>query len=63
MGPSVSTFLQSDLAEKDRLLRYGFRPEGRTKATLFETFYGKLETAPMIKECPLNVELPTGSDR
>jgi flavin reductase (DIM6/NTAB) family NADH-FMN oxidoreductase RutF len=22
----------------------------------FETFYGKLETAPMIKECPFNVE-------
>ena len=27
-----------------------------SKATLFETFYGKLKTAPMIKECPYNVE-------
>jgi flavin reductase (DIM6/NTAB) family NADH-FMN oxidoreductase RutF len=26
------------------------------KARLFETFYGKLKTAPMIKECPYNVE-------
>ena len=26
------------------------------KATIFETFYGKLETAPMIKEFPLSVE-------
>jgi flavin reductase (DIM6/NTAB) family NADH-FMN oxidoreductase RutF len=26
------------------------------KATVFETFYGKLETAPMIKECPYTVE-------
>jgi len=26
------------------------------KAALFETFYGKLETAPMIKEFPFNVE-------
>jgi flavin reductase (DIM6/NTAB) family NADH-FMN oxidoreductase RutF len=26
------------------------------KSTLFETFYGKLETAPMIRECPLNME-------
>jgi flavin reductase (DIM6/NTAB) family NADH-FMN oxidoreductase RutF len=26
------------------------------KAKMFETFYGKLKTAPMIKECPLNVE-------
>jgi flavin reductase (DIM6/NTAB) family NADH-FMN oxidoreductase RutF len=26
------------------------------KAKLFETFYGKLKTAPMIKECPFNVE-------
>jgi flavin reductase (DIM6/NTAB) family NADH-FMN oxidoreductase RutF len=31
---------------------------GRTgeKATLFETFYGELKTAPMIQECPINVE-------
>ena len=26
------------------------------KATIFETFYGKLETAPMIREFPFNVE-------
>jgi flavin reductase (DIM6/NTAB) family NADH-FMN oxidoreductase RutF len=26
------------------------------KSKLFETFYGKLKTAPMIKECPLNLE-------
>jgi len=26
------------------------------KSTKFETFYGKLKTAPMIKECPYNVE-------
>lgn len=26
------------------------------KSGLFETFYGKLKTAPMIKECPLNLE-------
>jgi len=26
------------------------------KAVMVETFYGKLETAPMIKECPFNVE-------
>lgn len=26
------------------------------KAKLFETFYGKLETAPMAKECPINME-------
>ncbi|MBI5584637.1 MAG: flavin reductase family protein [Deltaproteobacteria bacterium] len=26
------------------------------KSTLFETFYGKLKTAPMIKDCPFSVE-------
>jgi flavin reductase (DIM6/NTAB) family NADH-FMN oxidoreductase RutF len=26
------------------------------KSILFETFYGKLKTAPMITECPLNLE-------
>ena len=26
------------------------------KAALFETFYGELETAPMISECPVNIE-------
>jgi len=34
------------------------RKSGREidKSTLFETFYGELETAPMILECPLNME-------
>lgn len=26
------------------------------KSKLFETFYGKLKSAPMIRECPLNME-------
>ena len=26
------------------------------KSTLFETFFGELKTAPMIQECPLNLE-------
>jgi flavin reductase (DIM6/NTAB) family NADH-FMN oxidoreductase RutF len=26
------------------------------KGALFQTFYGKLETAPMIHECPVNIE-------
>jgi len=26
------------------------------KASVFENFYGKLKTAPMIKECPINME-------
>jgi len=26
------------------------------KAELFDTFYGELETAPMIGECPMNIE-------
>ncbi len=26
------------------------------KSELYENFYGKLETAPMIKECPINME-------
>ena len=26
------------------------------KSTLFNNFYGKLETAPMIQECPVNME-------
>jgi flavin reductase (DIM6/NTAB) family NADH-FMN oxidoreductase RutF len=31
---------------------------GRTidKSTIFDNFYGMLETAPMIRECPLNLE-------
>ena len=45
----------SDMAEKTD---YCGLVSGRKvdKAAVFETFYGKLETAPMIKECPLNVE-------
>jgi len=27
------------------------------KATLFDVFYGELETAPMIHQCPVNMEL------
>lgn len=27
------------------------------KAALFEIFYGELETAPMIRQCPINMEL------
>jgi flavin reductase (DIM6/NTAB) family NADH-FMN oxidoreductase RutF len=26
------------------------------KASLFDTFYGELKTAPMIRECPINIE-------
>lgn len=26
------------------------------KSTLFDTFYGELETAPMIRECPISIE-------
>ncbi|UCH56794.1 MAG: flavin reductase family protein, partial [Candidatus Bathyarchaeota archaeon] len=26
------------------------------KASLFETFYGELKTAPMIRQCPMNME-------
>jgi len=26
------------------------------KSEIFETFYGKLEKAPMIRECPVNLE-------
>lgn len=26
------------------------------KASLFETFYGELKTAPMIRQCPINIE-------
>ncbi len=26
------------------------------KASLFQTFYGELKTAPMIRECPINME-------
>jgi len=28
----------------------------RDKSSLFETFYGALETAPMIAQCPVNIE-------
>lgn len=33
----------------------------RDKASLFETFYGVLETAPMIAECPVNIECKLAS--
>ena len=45
----------SDMAEKTDYcgLVSGRKSE---KAVVFETFYGGLETAPMIKECPFTVE-------
>ena len=45
----------SDMAEKTD---YCGMVSGRKfdKAAVFDTFYGKLETAPMIKECPFTVE-------
>lgn len=33
-----------------------FSGERVDKSNLFNSFYGKLKTAPMIKECPLNLE-------
>ncbi len=33
-----------------------FSGKNTDKSTLFETFYGKLKTAPMIKSCPVNME-------
>ncbi|MBI9044870.1 MAG: flavin reductase family protein [Anaerolineaceae bacterium] len=32
------------------------------KAVLFETFYGELKTAPMISECPVNLECKVVKD-
>jgi len=29
------------------------------KAALFEVFYGELKTAPMIRQCPVNMETET----
>lgn len=45
----------TDLAEKTD---YCGMVSGRKfdKSAVFEAFYGKLQTAPMIKECPLSVE-------
>jgi flavin reductase (DIM6/NTAB) family NADH-FMN oxidoreductase RutF len=41
-----------------RQLDYCGMTSGRKvdKASLFDTFYGELETAPMISECPVNIE-------
>jgi flavin reductase (DIM6/NTAB) family NADH-FMN oxidoreductase RutF len=41
-----------------RELDYCGMASGRTtdKASLFETFYGETKTAPMIAECPINLE-------
>lgn len=33
-----------------------FSGKTEDKSILFKTFYGKLKTAPMIEECPLNME-------
>lgn len=30
--------------------------EKQDKSSVFTTFYGKLETAPMVEECPVNIE-------
>ena len=35
---------------KDRLLRFGFRPQVRQVPTYLRRFYGKLKTAPMVRE-------------
>jgi flavin reductase (DIM6/NTAB) family NADH-FMN oxidoreductase RutF len=45
-------------AEMAELTDYCGMVSGRKtdKAGLFDTFYGKLETAPMIRECPFSVE-------
>jgi flavin reductase (DIM6/NTAB) family NADH-FMN oxidoreductase RutF len=45
----------ADLAERMDYcgLVTGFKTD---KSTVFETFYGKLQTAPMIRECACNVE-------
>jgi flavin reductase (DIM6/NTAB) family NADH-FMN oxidoreductase RutF len=44
--------------EMVRITDYCGIVSGKTvdKSTLFETFYGTLGTAPMIKECPINLE-------
>jgi flavin reductase (DIM6/NTAB) family NADH-FMN oxidoreductase RutF len=53
-GFSVN-FPSSDMVEKtDYCGIVSGRKEDKSK--LFEVFYGKFETAPMIKECPLNLE-------
>jgi flavin reductase (DIM6/NTAB) family NADH-FMN oxidoreductase RutF len=33
-----------------------FSGKAKDKSALFKTFYGKLKTAPMIEECPVNME-------
>ncbi|MDD5219866.1 MAG: flavin reductase family protein [Candidatus Bipolaricaulis sp.] len=45
-------------AKQVRELDFCGTASGRTvdKAALFATFYGETETAPMIDECPINVE-------
>jgi len=45
-------------AEQIQELDYCGIASGRTvdKAALFDTFYGELETAPMIRQCPINIE-------
>jgi len=53
-GFSVN-FPSADMVEKtDYCGIVSGRKEDKSK--LFEVFYGKFETAPMIKECPLNLE-------
>ena len=45
-------------ADQVRELDYCGIASGRKadKAALFDTFYGELETAPMIRQCPVNLE-------
>lgn len=45
-------------ADLVRELDYCGMTSGRNvdKAVLFETFYGDLDTAPMIRQCPINIE-------
>lgn len=48
--PSVELMVQTDYC--------GMVTGGKTdKAALFDIFYGQLETAPMIRQCPVNMEL------
>ncbi len=47
--PSVSIF------EKTKLCG-SISGRDKDKSTLFTTFYGELKTAPMVQECPLNME-------
>ncbi|OEU43287.1 flavin reductase [Methanosarcina sp. Ant1] len=54
-GSFSVNFPSSDMVKKtDYCGIVSGRKEDKSK--LFDVFYGKIETAPMIKECPLNLE-------